>query len=266
MANKNKSIHLNSEQPDQVPPTYEELNAFMGPSMLSPKYEYTNKNTNNDISPESPDSRDSRDSSDADEDDSESKCNVSYKTDGSYAANTSDKDLKLYDMKCLLEKKRKAIHDKNHEVKELATENPYLSSVVSDYDSIQGTVLEEKKTQKSALKILSKHIRDISENMKHDEFQLDRIREDQIVLMEEIEKLRKEISYIHDKIDGRLAHIRVRKPVNKNRNRRYDDDDDDEDDDEDDAELEEEPIDSYSSDNDSSDDSSEGEYVYNGRY
>ena len=38
-------------------------------------------------------------------------------------------------MKCLLEKKRKAIHDKNREVKELATENPYLSSVVSDYDS-----------------------------------------------------------------------------------------------------------------------------------
>lgn len=257
MANKNKSIHLNSEQQDQVPPTYEELNAFMGPSILSPKYEYRNANLR--ISPESPDSRDSPDSSDADEDNSESKCNVSYKTDGSYAANTSGKDLKLYDMKCLLEKKRKAIHDKNREVKELATENPYLSSVVSDYDSIQGTVLEEKKTQKSALKILSKHIRDISENMKHDEFQLDRIREDQLVLMEEIDKLRKEISYIHDKIDGGLAHIKVQKPVNKNGNRCYDDDDDD-------VELEEEPSDSYSSDYESSDDSSEGEYVYNGRY
>ena len=257
MANKNKSIHLNSEQQDQVPPTYEELNAFMGPSILSPKYEYRNANLR--ISPESPDSRDSRDSSDADEDNSESKCNVSYKTDGSYAANTSGKDLKLYDMKCLLEKKRKAIHDKNREVKELATENPYLSSVVSDYDSIQGTVLEEKKTQKSALKILSKHIRDISENMKHDEFQLDRIREDQLVLMEEIDKLRKEISYIHDKIDGGLAHIKVQKPVNKNGNRHYHD-------------MEPEYNDSYSSDYDSSDDinnsedSSEGEYVYNGRY
>ena len=111
MEKKEKSIHLNSEQPDQVPPTYEELNAFMGPSLLSPKYEYRNANLR--ISPESPDSRDSRDSrdaSDADDNNSESKCNVSYKTDGSYAANTSDKDLKLYDMKCLLEKKRKAIH------------------------------------------------------------------------------------------------------------------------------------------------------------
>ena len=262
MVKKDKSIHLNSEQPDQVPPTYEELNAFMGPSLLSPKYEYRNANLR--ISPESPDSRDSRDSrdaSDADDNNSESKCNVSYKTDGSYAANTSSKDLKLYDMKCLLEKKRKAIYDKNREVKELATENPYLSSVVSDYDSIQGTVLEEKKTQKSALKILSKHIRDISENMKHDEFQLDRIREDQLVLMEEIEKLRKDIRYIHNKIDQGSSHIIRQNPVI--RNRRYHD-------------TEPEYNDSYSSDYDSgddsnddsnnSDDSSEGEYEYNGRY
>jgi ribosome-binding ATPase YchF (GTP1/OBG family) len=159
-------------------------------------------------------------------------------------------------MKCLLKKKRNAVYDKNREVKELATDNPYLSSVVSDYDSIQGTVLEEKKTQKSALKILSKHIRDISENMKHDEFQLDRIREDQLVLMEEIEKLRKDIRYIHNKIDQGSSHIIRQNPVN--RNRRYDYVDDEE--------LEEEPSDSYSSDYDSSDDSSEGEYVYNGRY
>jgi hypothetical protein len=254
MEKKDKSIHLNSEQPDQVPPTYEELNAFMRPSLLSPKYEYPNANYG--ISPESPDSRDSRDASDADDNNSESKCNVSYKTDGSYAANTSSKDLKLYDMKCLLKKKRNAVYDKNREVKELATDNPYLSSVVSDYDSIQGTVLEEKKTQKSALKILSKHIRDISENMKHDEFQLDRIREDQLVLMEEIEKLRKDIRYIHNKIDQGSSHIIRQNPVN--RNRRYDYVDDEE--------LEEEPSDSYSSDYDSSDDSSEGEYVYNGRY
>jgi hypothetical protein len=257
MEKKDKSIHLNSEQPDQVPPTYEELNAFMGPSLLSPKYEY--RNANYGISPESPDSRDSRDSresSDTDEDNSESKCNVSYKTDGSYAANTSSKDLKLYDMKCLLEKKRNAVYDKNREVKELATENPYLSSVVSDYDNIQGTVLEEKKTQKSALKILSKHIRDISENMKHDEFQLDRIREDQLVLMKEIEKLRKDIRYIHNKIDHESSHTIRQNPVNRNRRYGYVDDE----------EHEEEPNDSYSSDYDSSDDSSEGEYVYNGRY
>jgi len=264
MGKKDKSIHLNSEQPDDVPPTYEELNAFMGPSLLSPKYEH--RNANYGISPESPDSRDTDEDTeeDTEEANSESKCNVSYKTDGSYAANTSGKDLKLYDMKCLLEKKRNAVYDKNREVKELATDNPYLSSVVSDYDSIQGTVLEEKKTQKSALKILSKYIRDISEHIKHDEFQLQRIREDQRILMEEIEKLRKDIRYIHNKIDHRSSHIIRQNPITRNRRYGYVDDEELE------EEHEREPSDSYSSDydtsDDSNDDSSEGEYVYNGRY
>jgi len=260
MVKKDKSIHLNSEHPDQVQPTYEELNAFMRPSLLSPKYEYTNPNKY--ISPESPDLRDLRDSSDADEDTSESKCNVSYKTDGSYAANTSRKDLNLYDMKCLLKKKCNAVYDKKREVKELATDNPYLSRVVSDYENIQSIDLDEKKTQKSALKILSKHIRDISENMKHDEFQLDRIREDQLILLEEIDKLRKEIRFIHNKIDDGLDNVRVRKHANTERNQHYDD-------------IENEYSDSYSSDYDTSDvsdvsdvsdDSSEREYVYNSRY
>ena len=256
MVKKDKSIHLNSEHPDQVQPTYEELNAFMRPSLLSPKYEYTNTNKNKYISPESPDLRDS---SDAEEDKSESKCNISYKTDGSYAANTSSKDLNLYDMKCLLKKKRNSVYDKKREVKELATDNPYLSRVVSDYENMQSIDLDEKKSQKYALKILSKHIRDISENMKHDEFQLDRIREDQLILMEEIDKLRKEIRFIHDKIDDGLDNVRVRKNANMNRNQHYDD-------------IENEYSDSYSSDydisddSDDSDDSSEREYVYNSRY
>ena len=119
----------------------------MGPSMLSPKYEDPNLNFG--ISPESPESPESRKlsmsnsgASDSDND-SPGECNVSYKMDGTYATNTSDKDLKLYEMKCMLDKKRKAIYNKNNEVKELASDNPYLSSVLSDYGNMRGTILEE---------------------------------------------------------------------------------------------------------------------------
>jgi hypothetical protein len=222
MVKKSTSRIFSNQSVQQVPPTYEELNAFMKPSLLSPKYEYPNLR----VSPDSPDSPDSHKSygdntTDGNNSDSsnssnrsnrsnrsngsEGKCKVSYKTDGSYAGSTSSKDLKLYDMKCLLDKKRKAIYDKNREVKKLASNNPYLSSVVSDYDNIQGAILEEKKDQKTALKILSKHIRDISDHIKHDEFQLQRIREDQQILMDEIDKLRKDIGYIHNKISGDYA-------------------------------------------------------------
>jgi hypothetical protein len=230
---KGKDI-FNSYQHKKAP-TYEDLNAFMGPSMLSPKYE--NPDLNFGISPESPKSRklSTSDSHASDSDnDSVGECNVSYKTDGTYATNASSKDLKLYEMKCMLDKKRKAMYDKNGEVKKLSSDNPYLSSVLSDYGNLRGTILEEKKSQKTALKILSKHIREISEHIKDDEFQLERIRDDMSILMDEIDKLREDISYIRDKMDedSPLSYIKQDKhPQNKRRHDRDNSDDTDDTDD-----------------------------------
>ena len=239
MVKQSKSRILTNTSEQKDAPTYEDLNAFMRPSILSQKYEYPNLH----ISPDSPDSHNS--SSDSDNEPAD-KCSVSYKTNGSYATSTSGKDLKLYDMKCLLDKKRKDIYDKNREVKELATNNPYLSSIVSDYETIGSTILEEKKDQKTALNILSKHIRDISEHMKHDEFQLHRIREDQQILMDEIDKLRKDIGYINNKI----ARDSSKKKEPKYPNWRYDDDDDYDDDyeDEDEDEYGQDAEDEYGQD------------------
>jgi hypothetical protein len=249
---KSRILTKQSEQKDE--PTYEDLNAFMRPSVLSQKYEYPNLH----IYPDSPDYPDSHNSSSGSDSEPADECNVSYKTNGSYATSTSGKDLKLYDMKCLLDKKRRDIYDKNREVKELATKNPYLSSIVSDYENIGSTILEEKKDQKSALNILSKHIRDISEHMKHDEFQLHRIREDQQILMDEIDKLRKDIGYINNKI----ARDSSKKKEPRYPNWRYDDDydyddedeDDDDDDDDDEGEYE------YEDDEEGNDDENEDEY------
>jgi hypothetical protein len=89
---------------------------------------------------------------------------------------------------------------------------------------MESRILEEKKNQKSALNILSKHIRNISEHIKHDEFQLQHIREDQQILMDEIEKLRKDISYIHSRISEDSFHIRGR--GREHLNQYYDEDND----------------------------------------
>ena len=261
MVKKKGTDIFNSYQQKKDAPTYEDLNAFMGPSMLSPKYEDPNLNFG--ISPESPESPESRKlsmsnsgASDSDND-SPGECNVSYKMDGTYATNTSDKDLKLYEMKCMLDKKRKAIYNKNNEVKELASDNPYLSSVLSDYGNMRGTILEEKKSQKTALKILAKHIREISEHIKDDEFQLESIRDDMSILMDEIDKLRKDISYIRDKMgdDSTLAYIKQDK-YQQNK-RRYDTDNTD---------YTYDSSDSSDSSSEFNENSSEGEYVYDERY
>ena len=249
MVKQSKSRILTNTSEQKDAPTYEDLNAFMRPSILSQKYEYPNLHISTDSpdypdSPDSPDYPDSHNSSSDSDSEPADECSVSYKTNGSYATSTSGKDLKLYDMKCLLDKKRKDIYDKNREVKELATNNPYLSSIVSDYETIGSTILEEKKDQKTALNILSKHIRDISEHMKHDEFQLHRIREDQQILMDEIDKLRKDIGYINNKI----ARDSSKKKEPKYPNWRYDDDYDDDDYEDDDYEDEDEDEDEYGQD------------------
>ena len=258
MVKKKRTDIFNSYRDKKTAPTYEDLNAFMGPSMLSPKYEDPNLNFG--ISPESPESRklSMSDSGASDSDnDSPGECNVSYKTDGTYAANTSDKDLKLYEMKCMLDKKRKAIYNKNNEVKELASDNPYLSSVLSDYGNMRGTILEEKKSQKTALKILAKHIREISEHIKDDEFQLERIRDDMSILMDEIDKLRKDISYIRDKMGDDFSLSYIKRDKQPQNNRQYESDNSDN------------TYDSGDSSDNSSEfneNSSEGEYVYDERY
>lgn len=207
-----------------ITPTYDSLNAFMRPSVLSPKYQYP-KLRNYSNSPESPASRESRDSHNYEHSDTESEdnngaseCNPSYRTDGSYATSAVDKDHKIYEMKCLLNKKRKAFHDKNNEVRRLATDNHFLSGVVSDYDNSQHTILDEKKKQKLALEVLSEHIRNISKNIKNDEFQLRRIRDDQKLLIDEIDKLRKDVDYIRSKIERSMGATDTRETISDNSN------------------------------------------------
>jgi hypothetical protein len=50
--------------------------------------------------------------------------------------------------------------------------------------------------QKKALKILTDHIREISKNIKNDDFKLNRVKNDQTLLLEEIQNIRDEIEYI----------------------------------------------------------------------
>ena len=116
--------------------------------------------------------------------------------DESYANVTRDKDLKIYRMKDLLDRKRKLMFNKEREIKELGKQNTFLETVVDDYKKYNATILEEKIKQKKALKILSDHIREISKNIKDDEFRLNRVKMDQTALLQEIQYIRDEIAYV----------------------------------------------------------------------
>ena len=113
-----------------------------------------------------------------------------------YANSTRKKDLKIYRMKDLLDKKKKIMYEKENEIKELGKQNSFLESVVRDYENYNTVILEEKLKQKKALKILSDHIREISNNIKSDDFKLSRVKMDQTLLLEEIQNIRDEIEYV----------------------------------------------------------------------
>ena len=194
-----------------------QLDEFMRNSIISPEFQYSNNKMNfhQSHAPHTPltshvdesadiaasyqpseDSEDYTSTSDESYIDDESNETVSPTYNESYANATRKKDLNIYKMKDLLDRKRKLMFDKEKEIKELGNQNSFLETVVDDYKKYNTAILEEKIKQKKALKILSDHIREIAKNIKNDEFKLNRVKMDQTALLEEIEHIRDEIVYV----------------------------------------------------------------------
>jgi hypothetical protein len=168
--------NVNIEVDDSVSvPTYSDLNAFMRPSKISPQYsgiasqnQNESESDNESLSSSSSSSLYSNDSQisdsmyDTDTDtDTEPKDNIDAMNDVSDISDITDiaeSDKNIYNMKCILEKKKMLLLEKNREIKNLAKQNSFLNKVLSDYEKIKSHILEEKRKQQNAIKIISKHI------------------------------------------------------------------------------------------------------------
>jgi hypothetical protein len=173
------------------------IDEFMKNSMISPAFQYEEENYP--ISHESQASQPVQDVSSGDDSsigsDYESP-DVTEPSEESYANTTMKKDVRIYKMKDLLRKKRKQMFDKEKEIREVGRQNSFLETVVNDYENYNNIILDEKRKQKKALKVLSDHIREISKNIKNDEFKLNRVKMDQTALLKEIQNIRDEIEYV----------------------------------------------------------------------
>jgi len=190
------------------------IDDFMKNSMISPVFQYPKENypiSHQSHTPHTPHvvehmsdkpvfSEDSEgyasSSSNSDESYIDNETNEMIPIEETYANATRKKDLKIYRMKDLLDKKRKLMFEKEREIKELGKQNSFLETVVHDYENYNTVILEEKIKQKKALKILSDHIREISKNINSDEFKLNRVKVDQTLLLDEIQNIRDEIEYV----------------------------------------------------------------------
>lgn len=127
-----------------------------------------------------------------DEYDSDDGINTDTAND-SYATSIKNKDMRIFKMKIMLEEKRKQMFEKEREVRELQQNNSFLETVISDYEKYNKAILEEKNKQKKAIQILSEHIRDISREIKNDDYKLGRVKNDQYMLLEELKNIQNEM-------------------------------------------------------------------------
>jgi hypothetical protein len=182
---------------DKSVPTYSDLNAFMRPSKISPRYTFKG------------DDSQKLENSDSSSDESKLSTSSPYDTDTDTDADvdttpiekideydTAKNDTNIYNMKCILEKKKQLLLYKNREVKELAKQNAFLNNVLSDYEKIKLRILEEKRKQQDAIKIISKHISQLSKNMSKEDYHMKHLQDDQSVLLEELEKIKREMNEV----------------------------------------------------------------------
>ena len=167
-------------------PTYSDLNAFMRPSKISPRYTFKEDDSEESDTSSSP--------YDTDPDTNhETETNATEKID---EFDIAQNDTNIYNMKCVLEKKKQLLLYKNREVKELAKRNAFLNNVLSDYEKIKSHILEEKQKQQDAIKIISKHISQLSKNMNKGDYYISELQDDQSVLLEELEKIKMEMNEV----------------------------------------------------------------------
>lgn len=169
-------------------PTYSDLNAFMRPSKISPRYTFKGDES------EESDTSSSPHDTDLDTDlDTDTETNATEKID---EFDIAQNDTNIYNMKCVLEKKKQLLLYKNREIKELAKQNAFLNNVLSDYEKIKSHILEEKQKQQDAIKIISKHISQLSKNMNKGDYYISELQDDQSVLLAELEKIKMEMNEV----------------------------------------------------------------------
>jgi hypothetical protein len=174
-------------------PTYSELNAFMRPSKISPMYQDSPSESDNESSLSS-----STESQISDESlyDIEPDDYIVEDPDVHENTDIAETDKNIYNMKCILEKKKLLLLERNREIKELAKQNGFLNNVLFDYEKIKSRILEEKRKQQSAIKIISKHISQISKNMNQEDYHIGQLQDDQSMLLEELEKIKMEMNEV----------------------------------------------------------------------
>lgn len=118
-----------------------------------------------------------------------------------YKLSLAKRDVYLTNIYDEIKKRKRALFEKYHNVRENEKNNEFLKLVKKDYESYYNYILEEKERQVQAMSLISRYVDNIIVDGKLSDEDLQKSRQDQERILDEIGSIKKGIDKLMDKGD-----------------------------------------------------------------
>lgn len=111
--------------------------------------------------------------------------------------NLAKRDIKIENIKKVIENRKKLLRDNHKEInKILDNRNNYLNDILNEYDVELDNNIKNKQKQIDALMIISNLLSNIAIENAYDKNEINNLKQQQTLVLKEIDKIEKELFYM----------------------------------------------------------------------
>ena len=108
------------------------------------------------------------------------------------------KDDQFYQLQLIIDSKRQSLLDKQKNLKILSTQNHFLQDIRDDYSKYYDYIIQQKQDQVSALSLLDKYIKDLTDSGSLSKQNIEDAKYEQKKILKEMNTIKKNIDSIVD--------------------------------------------------------------------
>lgn len=108
------------------------------------------------------------------------------------------KDDQFYQLQLIIDSKRQSLLDKQKNFKILSTQNHFLQDIRDDYSKYYDYIIQQKQDQVSALSLLDKYIKDLTDSGSLSKQNIEDAKYEQKKILKEMNTIKKNIDSIVD--------------------------------------------------------------------
>ena len=108
------------------------------------------------------------------------------------------KDDQFYQLQLIIDSKRQSLLDKQKNLKILSTQNHFLQDIRNDYSKYYNYIVQQKQDQVSALSLLEKYIKDLTDSGSLSKQNIEDAKYEQKRILKEMNTIKKNIDSIVD--------------------------------------------------------------------